>query len=605
MVAIEKLNNLTVGQQKSLHESVAKFIEENLQEIKELSFVDEELLASYLAKVAPMRKELFVRSADHSLNDALFAIMIAAESRCNAVAQDCKEGAPDTMLLSRLIKHFTMLYHQMKHLDECLVLLHSLYSRESTDEKNSTTAKEGKLVQIVEFAAVAEASTTAKLEDDVVFVDYSLPGTRENWQLVQTLNELHITFGGQQYIANTGDFYIESSKDDLGEQNRFIGRIRISRLTSIAFVDKSDKAYFRYLIPIGSVDWYHDIHTYSAYIKNGWTSGLIELTDGETMLHVYPCNDGGKKYMVVESLTMTTNPKMAEYVYSVALTLGFITGTIHLGKCYEFSSSEVDFKANVSMAYHTMRPSSETGMRIFTTNMYYVREVLKSGKVALSDKKPLFNEKGEFQEHLQDWLQQDTVQSLFSLIHNDEKIARAVVTIIESANFPLEYQASVRAIVLETLAHSVPGPKPISDESLWKQIMTDLDAVVTKYVNNGTDGLQISPESQTILSKKIATMNNPTNADSLAQPLKNAGYTLTQNDKDALKMRNTFLHGGIVKGRLEEQTSEIFYLSLMLHKLACIIILKRADFSGYILNNPVLFNCAKAVDAGERVLLLI
>lgn len=605
MISIDKLNNLTIGQQKSLHECVAMFIEENLQEMKELSFVDEELLTSYLAKVAPMWNEMYVRSADPSLNDDLFSIMVAAEDRCNAIVQDCKDGSSVTMLLPRLIKYFTMFYHQMKHLDECLVLLHSLYGRVSTDDENNTATKEGNLVQIAEFAAVAEAFTTATLEDDVVFVDYSLPVTKENWQLIRTLNELHITLGGQQYVANTGDFYIESSKDDLGEHNRFMGRIRISRLTSITFVNNSDKAYFRYLIPIGSVDWYHDIHTYPAYIKNGWTSGLIELTDGETMLHAYPYNDGGKKYMVVESLTTTTNSKMAEYVYSVALTLGFITGTIHLGKCYEFSSSEADFKANVSMAYHTMRHSSETGMRIFTTNMYYVREVLKSEKVVLSDKEPLFNEKGELQEHLQDWLQQDFIQTLFSLIHNDEKIARAVVTIIESANFPLEYQASVRAIVLETLAHSVAGPKPISDESLWKQIMTDLDAVVTKYVNIDTEGPQISSESLTILKKRIATMNNPTNADSLAQPLKDAGYTITQNDIDALKMRNTFLHGGIVKGCLEEQTGEIFYLSLMLHKLACIIILKRAGFSGYILNNPVLFNCAKAVDAGERVLLWI
>lgn len=97
---------------------------------------------------------------------------------------------------------------------------------------------------------------------------------------------------------------------------------------------------------------------------------------------------------------------MAEYVYSVALTLGFITGNIHLGKSYEFSSSEPEFNADVAMAYHTMRPSSEKGMRIFTTNMYYVREVLKYEKIASSDKEPLYNKKGEFQEHLQDWLNQ-------------------------------------------------------------------------------------------------------------------------------------------------------------------------------------------------------
>lgn len=134
---------------------------------------------------------------------------------------------------------------------------------------------------------------------------------------------------------------------------------------------------------------------------------------------------------------------------------------------------------------------------------------------------------------------------------------------------------------------------------------TDLEAVVAKYVNNETGEQQISDESLTILGKKINTMNNPTNADSLARPLEEAGYSLNDNDKEALKMRNTFLHGGLVKGSVEKQTNEIFYLSLMLHKLACIIILKRAGFSGYILNNPVLFNCEKAVKASEKVLIYI
>ena len=100
-------------------------------------------------------------------------------------------------------------------------------------------------------------------------------------------------------------------------------------------------------------------------------------------------------------------------------------------------------------------------------------------------------------------------------------------------------------------------------------------------------------------------MNNPTNADSLARPLEEAGYSTSANDKEALKMRNVFLHGGLVKGSIEKQTDELFYLSLMLHKLSCIIILKRAGFEGYILNNPVLFNCRKAVESKERPLLKI
>ncbi len=576
MVVVEKLNRLTNGQQKSLHESVGKFLEENLQGMKELGLVDETILVDYIAKTDALREDLRVRKADPSLNDTLCAIL--------AAASDSTSSLP-----AELIHHFTLRYQQMKNVDECLKLIHTF---------------NGQPVTIDEFTAITDATTTIALDDDVVYINYSLPVTKEGWQLIQNLNELHITLDGQQYVADSGDFYIESSKDDLGEEGRFTGRIRINRFAGSTFA-KEDKAYFRCLIPIGSVDWNRDIRIYAAFIKNGWILGLLELKDGSTLLHVYPCNDGDKKYMVVESLTPTTSWKMAEYVYSVALTLGFITGTIHLGKCYEFSSSEPEFDANVAMAYHTMRPSSDTGMKIFTTNMYYVRETLKSAKVQLQDKTPLYNEKGEFQEHLQDWLQPDQMQRLFALIHGDAKVARAVVTIIESANFPLEYQASVRAIVLETLAHSVPGPKPIPDDDLWNLMKTDFEAVVAKYVTNETGEQQISDESLTILGKKINTMNNPTNADSLARPLEEAGYDLKPNDKDALKMRNTFLHGGLVKGSVEKQTNEIFYLSLMLHKLACIIILKRAGFSGYILNNPVLFNCEKAVKSGEKVLIKI
>lgn len=575
MIALEKLNNLTIGQQKALHESVGKFLEENFQELKVQCLVDESILAGYMAKVAALQEDLRLYKADPSLNDILYAIISAAEQN------KADEAA------NNLFNHFSLRYQQMKNVDCCLNLIHAF---------------QGQVVNIPEFAQIHEAKTTITLEDNVVYIDYSLPVTKEAWQLIQNLSDLHITLDGTQYMAEAGNFYIESSKDDLGDEGRFTGRIRINHLVSTSF-EKTGKTYYRCMIPIGSVDWNRDIHTYAAFIRNGWILGLLELKDGDILLHVYPCNDGEKKYMVIESLATTNRQNMADYVYSIALTLGFITGTIHLGKCFEFSSSEPEFGENVGMTYHAMRPSSDTAMRIFTTNMYYVRETLKRNGVDLQNKTPLYNDKNEFQERLQDWLQPDMMQRLFALIHGDAKVARAVVTIIESGNFPLEYQASVRAIVLETLAHSVSGPKPINDDSIWEAMKAELENVVAHYAKNKAGDLQISEESLTILGKKVATMNNPTNADSLARPLEEAGYTLNQNDKDALKMRNTFLHGGLVKGSVEKQSNELFYLSLMLHKLACIIILKRAGFEGYIMNNPVLFNCEKAIKSKEKVLI--
>lgn len=581
MVSLEKLNKLASGQQKSLHEFVGKFLGNHLLEMKKLRLVDEELLVGYVKKTDSLRREYRKWTPDQYLNDALHTIVVTAEKKNH-------EGE-SIDVLAKLIRIFTMHYQEMKNVDESLRLIHSLQKQE---------------VKVVEFEGISDVDTMIRLDDGVIHIDYSLPVTKESWDLIQSLSSMHIEIDGKQYVAETGDFYIESTKDNLGEGGRFAGKIRINQLTGSNFL-KSEEAYFRCMIPIGSVDWNRDIHTFAAFFRNSWTSGLIELNNGDTLLHVYPCSDGDKKYMVVESLSHTTMKQMLDNVYFVSLTLGFITGKIHLGKCYLFSSSEPEYGENVELAYHTMRPSSETSMRIFTTNMYYIREALKAGKVILQDKSPLYDTEGKFQDHLQDWIQPDILQSLFSLIHNDEKISRAVVTIIESANFPLEYQAGVRAIVLETLARSVTVPKPISDDGLWYELKNGMEEVVKRYTNNEVGEQQISDESLNVLRKKINSMNNPTNADSLARPFEEAGYELSSNDKDALKMRNTFLHGGLVKGSVETQTSELFYLSLMLHKLACIIILKKAGFKGYILNNPILFNCKKAVDAGEKVLIMI
>lgn len=580
-MTIDKFNVLTDSQQKFLHETVGKFFEDHHQEAKDAGFVDDSILEEYLSKSSGLRNDLFVRKVDSKLNDVLISILISAEKK--------KVEGNNNEFCASLVKYIESRYQQMKYMDDCLDLIHSFGGQE---------------VIVSEFAQIENAVTKVCLEDDVVYIEYSMPISNQSWRLIQDLSELHIEIEGVRYISKTGEFYIESTKDDLGEKNCFAGRIRVNCFEGSA-LEKTEKAFYRCMIPVGSVDWYRDICTYSAFIKNGFTLGLIELKDADTILHVYPCYDGEKKYMVIESLTETNRENIDKYIYSIALTLGFVTGSIHLGKCFVFSSVVPEYNKQVALSYHSMRPSSDSGMRIFTTNMYYVRETLKAGRVELADKTPLYDQEGTFQDHLQDWLQADMIQSLFSLIHGDEKIARAVVTIIESANFPLEYQASVRAIVLETLAHSIPGPKPIPDDKLWENIKAEMEAVIGRYECNVNGVRQIEESSLSILQKKINSMNNPTNADSLARPLEEVGYTTTANDLEALKMRNTFLHGGLVKGSVEKQTDELFYLSLMLHKLSCIIILKRAGFEGYILNNPVLFNCKKAVKSNERPLLKI
>ena len=95
MVTIEKLNRLTDGQQKNLHESVGKFLGDHLQTLKNLCLFDETILADYIANTDALREDLSVRKADPSLNDALCAIL--------AAASDSTSSLP-----AELIHHFTL-----------------------------------------------------------------------------------------------------------------------------------------------------------------------------------------------------------------------------------------------------------------------------------------------------------------------------------------------------------------------------------------------------------------------------------------------------------------------------------------------------------------
>ena len=353
-------------------------------------------------------------------------------------------------------------------------------------------------VNIAEFDHLDSVKACIVHEDTKLYIDYSLPMTGENWTMLQELPALHFTICGKQYVSDIKEFYIKSNREI--EERDFKGRFLITSFCANSFRNKG-KGFYRYMMPIDSIGWNGDICCNIAFIKNGWILGLIKLEHEDTIIHVYPCKCGKQNYMVIESLTETEEVRMRDYVYSVALTIGFITGKIHLGECYVFKSATPEYDGEMMMAYHTMRPSAESNTRIFTTNMYYVNNILDRNNVPKEDRQPLYDEQGNFQSHLQDWLHQDMVQQLFNLIHTNSDIARAVVTLIESSNFPLEYQASVRAIVLETLAHNQSGQSLITDEEVWKKIKSELLSVVDSY--GQSDEKKISAEEIEILKKKI------------------------------------------------------------------------------------------------------
>ena len=69
--------------------------------------------------------------------------------------------------------------------------------------------------------------------------------------------------------------------------------------------------------------------------------------------------------------------------------------------------------------------------------------------------------------------------------------------------------------------------------------------------------------------------------------------------------RNSTFHGHLTSENmpLREQQSELLAMSLRLHKLCSILLLKEAGFTGKVLNNEVLFGIKDACERKEHIYL--
>ena len=139
MVSLDKLKKLTSGQQKALHQNVVKFLRDHLLEMKELSLVDEALLVGYFEKTTQLSGLFQKRTPDQSLIDELYTIMVAAEKKIH------EEETIE--VLAELIRIFTMLYQEMKNVDESLKLIHSLQNQK---------------VKVVEFEEISDDVTNIR-----------------------------------------------------------------------------------------------------------------------------------------------------------------------------------------------------------------------------------------------------------------------------------------------------------------------------------------------------------------------------------------------------------------------------------------------------------
>lgn len=335
---------------------------------------------------------------------------------------------------------------------------------------------------------------------------------------------------------------------------------------------------------------------------------LLKLNINGTEFHLYPFTDKETNYLVIDVVGKMPKVSFLRHSNAILLTYALIKGKYYGNKAYLFSYKEKDFMLPQSIEYLLLGDGFLNGFPIHTTNPYSILAQNRdtrykkdgSGKIVGIDDSGYTKYMVEFPS--------EPFEKLAEMICNKGGIQRAVILMVSNLSAPLEIKVPTLFVALENVTRVLVGddrsiPKLVEDDALVKA----LKAIIKKAAKEITaiekchKPIGISPEEFKLYSSnferirsKLYSFNNGTNNKKLAGPFADFGYTLSAEEEDLIYVqRNKFLHGEdfvSLEVNYEDEFKNLFHICLRLQKLISVLLLKKSGFSGYIINNPKLYD---------------
>ncbi len=174
----------------------------------------------------------------------------------------------------------------------------------------------------------------------------------------------------------------------------------------------------------------------------------------------------------------------------------------------------------------------------------------------------------------------DVFANLCKLLWNDENILYAADLILRAAaNRDPVQQGVLYSAALESLTGALgekktTSLKPIDDPEIFENIKIEFMKIV--------ESQEISDDAKKIFKARIDNMNSPTNQDKLTQTFVLHGVNLSVQNKKTINERNKYLHGKSPLSR--DQEFELRQITMELHSLQLMLLLKVAGYSGHVIN---------------------
>lgn len=446
-----------------------------------------------------------------------------------------------------------------------------------------------------------------KAEKSFVFqTDSVIPkGVQRHKELQVSGNKLQLNEGGEDtklfiegkhFLLNNIDYDFDNNLKLLSGTINSIGN---------ASLEDFNKQRLRLIIPIGKkTRIINDYQCRGFVVDYKLRTGLIILEINKKPFHLFDLKYGEKDYLVIDCVEEYTLAEFQNCCQTILLTYAFLSGDYHSDEGYYLGFDDALLEKPKQILFHTFSDSHYNLNAAFTTNAYFGLDIenIKRDEKGFIDEE---TRKEQFKDIM--FFPSLVFNNICQIAIDNEKIFRSLLLLIFNQASTLEMKIPIQYVAIEALTGAIVKKgnselKPIPENELAKKLISELKNITETFLKDNKiqieDNDLIPP-----LFKRLDSLNAPTNTDKLSKPFAEVGYTITDEEKKIIKLRDTFLHGSIKSfGTLDDDFKGLFYISLKLHFLICILLLKNAGFEGRIINYPKLYEYITEKYLEEEVL---
>lgn len=408
--------------------------------------------------------------------------------------------------------------------------------------------------------------------------------------------ETNFFIDGKHFLLNNIDYDFDNELKLLSGTINSFGN---------ASAQNFSEMYLRLIIPIGrKLRLNNDYQSRGFIIDYKQKLGLLILEINQKPFHFFEVKYGEKDYLVIDCIEKYSLAEFQNCCQTILLTYAFISGDYHSDEGYFLGFDDASLEIPKHILFHTFSESHYDLNSAFTTNAYFGLDLenIKRDEKGFIDEE---TRKEQFKDIM--FFPSSVFNNICQIAIVNEKIFRSLLLLIFNQASTLEMKIPIQYVAIEALTGAIIKKgnselKPIPENNVANQLIGKLKKDTETFLKENNiqieDNDLIPP-----LFKRLDSLNAPTNTDKLSKPFAEVGYTISDEEKKIIKLRDTFLHGSIKSfGTLEDDFKGLFYISLKLHFLTCILLLKNAGFEGRIINYPKLYEYITEKYLDEEVL---